>query len=58
MQLRHDQSHTLPSPPTSRPWQPMAVRLVGTVATLVLNGQGKLSALGGDPGEPRKQQGA
>jgi len=38
-------------------WKPMQVTLVGTVKDVVKLGGGKLSATGGDPGEPRKPRG-
>ena len=38
-------------------WKPMQVKLVGQVRDVVLLGGGKLSLVGGDPGEPRKPRG-
>jgi hypothetical protein len=37
-------------------WEPMKLRSVGHISEVVEQGGGKLSAAGGDPGEPRKQQ--
>jgi hypothetical protein len=42
---------------TKQPWEPMQLTYVGHVAQIVKSGPGKLSRVGGDPGEPRKQQG-
>lgn len=39
-----------------RTWQPMNVKKVGIVKDVVQVGGGKVSATGGDPGEPRKQR--
>jgi hypothetical protein len=36
-------------------WEPMRVKLVGDVASVLRGGGGKLSTPGGDPGESRKQ---
>ena len=41
----------------SNNWKPMEVKLVGQVRDVVLRGGGKLSLVGGDPGEPRKPSG-
>jgi hypothetical protein len=39
-------------------WSPMHVDRVGTVADVLrMPGGGKLSAVGGDPGDPRKPKG-
>jgi len=38
-------------------WQPMEIKFVGTVKEVVQVGGGKLSMVGGDPGEPRKPRG-
>ena len=40
-----------------RPWEPPAVKTVGTVGEVLQQGSGKLSKAGGDPGESRKQTG-
>jgi hypothetical protein len=41
-----------------RPWSPMQVTRVGTVADVLrMPGLGKLSLVGGDPGDPRKPKG-
>ena len=40
-----------------RPWAPPALKIVGTIATVLQGGGGKLSTTGGDPGENRKQSG-
>jgi hypothetical protein len=40
-----------------RPWQPPAVKTVGTISQVLQGGGGKLSTTGGDPGENRKQSG-
>lgn len=37
------------------PWEPMSVTYVGDMQELVLGGEGKLSVVGGDPGDARKQ---
>lgn len=39
-------------------WEPLVVRPVGRVADVLrMPGAGKLSAIGGDPGDPRKPKG-
>lgn len=38
-------------------WEPMQIKFVGDVDKVVLLGGGKLSMVGGDPGEPRKPRG-
>lgn len=38
-------------------WEPMQVKYVGQVRDVVQVGLGKLSLMGGDPGEPRKPRG-
>jgi hypothetical protein len=38
-------------------WQPMQLKFVGRVREVVQIGLGKLSLVGGDPGEPRKPRG-
>jgi hypothetical protein len=52
-------SFNRPNPPTDprRPWVPPALKLVGTIADIVQISTGKLSLVGGDTGEPRKQRG-
>ncbi len=40
-----------------RSWEPMRVTYVGHVSQIVLRGMGKLTAVGGDPGDPRKPKG-
>jgi hypothetical protein len=36
-------------------WEPMKLTPVGRISKVVQQGGSKLSAAGGDPGEPRKQ---
>lgn len=57
--MKHTPTHgTLTRAVRTAPcWQPMSVRMVGTVAALVLGGTGKLSTAGGDPGDVRKPPG-
>ncbi|MEX2534327.1 MAG: hypothetical protein WD273_01910 [Trueperaceae bacterium] len=38
-------------------WEPMQVKDAGRVRDVVQLGGGKLSTVGGDPGEPRKPSG-
>lgn len=38
-------------------WQPMTLSYKGNVSMVVQIGGGKLSLVGGDPGEPRKPKG-
>lgn len=38
-------------------WEPMELKEAGHVAAIVQGGGGKLSAVGGDPGEMRKPKG-
>ena len=40
-----------------RPWEPPAMKAVGTISEVLEGGGGKLTLTGGDPGEARKQQG-
>jgi hypothetical protein len=40
-----------------QPWESPKVTYVGRVRDVVQFGTGKLSQTGGDPGEPRKEQG-
>jgi hypothetical protein len=37
------------------PWESMRITYLGNVAEIVQGGGGKLTAVGGDPGEMRKQ---
>jgi hypothetical protein len=46
----------LPTEPR-RPWVSPALKVVGTIADIVQISSGKLSLVGGDMGEPRKQMG-
>ena len=39
-------------------WEPMRLRSVGHISRVIEGGGGKLSAVGGDPGEPRKEKGS
>jgi len=38
-------------------WEPLALAHLGNIRQLVLGGGGKLSIIGGDPGENRKPKG-
>jgi len=40
---------------TKVPWEPMTLGYVGDVTALVLAGEGKVSGLAGDMGEPNKK---
>jgi len=40
-----------------KPWETMKLSYQGQVAEIIQQGGGKLSAVGGDPGESRKQTG-
>ena len=40
-----------------RQWTPPALKTVGPIAEVLRGGGGKLSTVGGDPGEGRKQSG-
>jgi hypothetical protein len=42
---------------TKQPWEPMKLTYVGHVAEIVQGGGGKLSVMGGDPGDVRKEKG-
>lgn len=50
---------TADTPPAAsrRPWQPPTVIPVGTVASVLQGGDGKVTVTTGDPGEPRKVPG-
>ena len=39
-----------------QPWEPPRLTYIGHVREVVQGGGGKLSQVGGDPGESRKQQ--
>jgi hypothetical protein len=39
-----------------KPWVSLEIREVGKLAETILQGGGKITAAGGDPGEPLKQQ--
>jgi hypothetical protein len=39
-----------------RTWEPPSLKTLGTIGEVVQMGGGKLSTVGGDPGESRKQQ--
>ncbi len=41
-----------------KPWEPPTLIYVGNVGDVLQRGGGKLSATGGDPGEPRKERGS
>ena len=43
---------------TKQPWEPMQLTYVGHVAEIVQGGGGKLSIMGGDPGDAGKEKGA
>ena len=44
--------------PPRRQWSSMTIERVGTLADVLrMPGGGKLSAVGGDPGDPRKPKG-
>lgn len=38
-----------------RPWEPPAVKTVGTIGEVLQGGGGKLSTTGGDSGEPTRK---
>jgi len=40
-----------------KPWQPPVLKSVGTIETTLHGGGGKLSLVGGDSGDARKQSG-
>ncbi len=40
---------------TRKPWEPMKIEFVGDAAELIQGGSGKISVIGGDPGDGRKQ---
>jgi len=43
---------------TMKTWTPMTIERVGSAAEILrMPGGGKLSAVGGDPGDPRKPKG-
>jgi hypothetical protein len=43
--------------PEKRSWEPITLRYVGHVGDVLRGGGGKLSPVGGDPGEFRKPEG-
>jgi len=44
--------------PAKKPWKPPILSYRGDIAGIVRGGGGKLSPMGGDPGESRKQRGS
>jgi hypothetical protein len=38
-----------------RSWEPMALKSVGRISDVVRQGGGKLTLVGGDPGEPSRK---
>ena len=52
----HD-SDRKPRQKPKKQWEPMRLSLLGKVGDVVRSGPGKLSLVGGDPGEMRKQSG-
>ena len=56
MTSRNDDADTAPEAlPTKVSWEPMTLAYVGNVTALVLAGEGKMTGLGGDTGEPTKK---
>ena len=52
------QNRSQPPSDDRKPWEPMAVTLLGNVGEVIQAGGGKISAPTGDPGEPfRKPSG-
>jgi hypothetical protein len=47
----------MPETRDRRPWNPPAVKAVGTVGEILLGGGGKTSIMPADPGETRKPSG-
>jgi hypothetical protein len=47
----------LPERKSRQRWEPPAVEKVGTVGDVLKGGGGKLSVVGGDPGDQRKPSG-
>jgi hypothetical protein len=47
-----DSDRQTPSTQGRRPWEPPALRSIGTVGQLVQTGMGKISAVTGDSGDP------
>ena len=46
-----------PATPQRRPWEPPAVKTVGTISEVLRTGGGKVSPAPNDPGEIRKPPG-
>jgi len=42
---------------SKKPWEPMELKYINKIKDIILQGGGKLSLTGGDPGEGRKQKG-
>jgi hypothetical protein len=57
MKQRKKQGKAPSATAAKRPWQKMELRYLGDAAQLIQMGGGKLSTVGGDPGENRKQSG-
>jgi len=49
--MHQDQDHT-----HRLPWQRMTLSRAGRVPEVIQQGGGKLTPMGGDPGEPRKEK--
>ena len=45
----------MPRTDDRRSWEPMALKSVGRVSDVVQQGGGKLTLVGGDPGEPSRK---
>lgn len=53
--LTNRESQTVQEQAKKQPWQEMELTYLGDAAELIQGGGGKLTAIGGDPGEHRKQ---
>ncbi len=53
--LTSSQSQTVTDQANKQPWQEMELTYLGDAAELIQSGGGKLTPVGGDPGEHRKQ---
>jgi hypothetical protein len=54
--MRTESQKNQQNPQPKQAWEPMRVLPVGHIRNVIQIGGGKITAVGGDPGEPRKLQ--
>jgi hypothetical protein len=58
MSDQNQPSETSKTPAKKRQWEPLKLTYLGHLSEVVQGGGGKLSIVGGDPGENRKPSGS